>query len=70
MSHYANYKIILLDGNILAFKLSVKTVTEELFDLVISHLGITEKEYFGLCYISDPGKYREWIAPDKRLVRD
>ena len=62
------YIVLLLDGRQYSCKLNSKTLTEELFDCVISYLGIQEREYFGLCYISEPGKYREWIALEKRLV--
>ncbi|KAL5259367.1 hypothetical protein ACHWQZ_G009721 [Mnemiopsis leidyi] len=61
------YIVLLLDGRQYSCKLNSKTLTEELFDCVISYLGIQEREYFGLCYISEPGKYREWIALEKRL---
>lgn len=62
------YIVLLLDGRQYPCKMNSKSHTEELFDCVISYLGIQEKEYFGLCYISEPGKYREWIALEKRLV--
>ena len=62
------YIVLLLDGRQYTCKLNNKTPTEELFDCVISYLGIQEREYFGLCFISEPGKYREWIALEKRLV--
>lgn len=61
------YIVLLLDGRQYSCKLNSKTHTDELFEGVISYLGIQEREYFGLCYVSEPGKYREWIALEKRL---
>ena len=66
-SHYPTYTVMLLDGRQYSCRLSSKSCTEDLFDNVIAYLGIHEKEYFGLCYISEPGKYREWVSLDKRL---
>ncbi|KHN86886.1 Band 4.1-like protein 1 [Toxocara canis] len=58
----------LLDSTTEVFHIPKKAEGKELFDKVVGHLKLVEKEYFGLSFLDGDGN-RHWIYEDKRVTR-
>nr|XP_028572040.1 tyrosine-protein phosphatase non-receptor type 3-like [Podarcis muralis] len=57
-----------LDGSMQSFKVSKQDTGQVLLDLAFNHLGVTEKEYFGLQHCEDSADSTRWLESGK-LVR-
>ncbi|ERE83512.1 tyrosine-protein phosphatase non-receptor type 3 isoform 2 [Cricetulus griseus] len=56
-----------LDGLVQTFKVNKQDLGQSLLDLAYGHLGVTEKEYFGLQHGDDPVDSPRWLEASKPL---
>ncbi|XP_041512910.1 tyrosine-protein phosphatase non-receptor type 3 isoform X2 [Microtus oregoni] len=56
-----------LDGVVQTFKVNKQDLGQSLLDLAYGHLGVTEKEYFGLQHGDDPVDSPRWLEASKPL---
>ncbi|XP_040593993.1 tyrosine-protein phosphatase non-receptor type 3 isoform X3 [Mesocricetus auratus] len=56
-----------LDGLVQTFKVNKQDLGQSLLDLAYGHLGVTEKEYFGLQHGEDPVDSPRWLEASKPL---
>ncbi|KAH0627091.1 hypothetical protein JD844_002489 [Phrynosoma platyrhinos] len=57
----------LLDGSLQSFKVSKQDTGQVLLDLTCNHLGVTEKEYFGLQHSEESAVSPRWLESDKPI---
>ncbi|XP_053121870.1 tyrosine-protein phosphatase non-receptor type 3 isoform X3 [Hemicordylus capensis] len=60
-------KIHFLDGSVQSFKVSKQDTGQVLLDLAYNHLGVTEKEYFGLHTCEESKDSPRWLESGKLL---
>ncbi|CAB4070517.1 unnamed protein product [Lepeophtheirus salmonis] len=59
--------IVLLDERRLDLMIQPRLLAGELLDLVSSHCGLKEKEYFGLALVDEKGLYT-WLTLDRKVL--
>lgn len=59
--------IVLLDERRLEMLIQPRLYAGELLDLVASHCGLKEKEYFGLAVVDESGHYT-WLQLDRKVL--
>lgn len=67
MSEGRKAQIILLDDATLEILIQPKLLAFELLDLVASHFGLKEREYFGLAFRDETNHY-QWLQQDRKVL--
>ena len=62
-------QVVLLDDRRLEMVVQPRLYAGELLDIVASHCGLREKEYFGLAVVDDAGHYT-WLQLDTPILGD
>ena len=60
-------QVVLLDDRRLELVVQPRLYAGELLDIVSSHCGLREKEYFGLAVVDDAGHYT-WLQLDRKVL--
>ena len=60
-------QVVLLDDRRLEMVVQPRLYAGELLDIVASHCGLREKEYFGLAVVDDAGHYT-WLQLDRKVL--
>ena len=60
-------QVVLLDDRRLEMLVQPRLYAGELLDIVASHCGLREKEYFGLAVVDDAGHYT-WLQLDRKVL--
>ncbi|XP_016849973.2 tyrosine-protein phosphatase non-receptor type 3 isoform X2 [Anolis carolinensis] len=56
-----------LDGSLQSFKVNKQDTGQVLLDLTFNHMGVTEKEYFGLQHCEESAVSPRWLESDKPI---
>nr|XP_060637424.1 tyrosine-protein phosphatase non-receptor type 3 isoform X2 [Anolis sagrei ordinatus] len=56
-----------LDGSLQSFKVNKQDIGQVLLDLTFNHMGVTEKEYFGLQHCEESAVSPRWLESDKPI---
>ncbi|XP_060637424.2 tyrosine-protein phosphatase non-receptor type 3 isoform X2 [Anolis sagrei] len=56
-----------LDGSLRSFKVNKQDIGQVLLDLTFNHMGVTEKEYFGLQHCEESAVSPRWLESDKPI---